>query len=131
MLWRVIVLFFAISLTTLILTVQFGVEFGRISYWQDHGVFFLVGLFFLPRLTLLLSSVASGGLLWWVAWLFCPRLLIAFLATLAYWYANPVLVICAWLAALGAETTEKYVVVRQQHKRRYRNSIPQGDVIDV
>lgn len=53
-----------------------------------------------PRLTLLFSSVASGGFLWWVGWLICPKLLVAILS-LGYWDTNPIMVVGAWLWAFS------------------------------
>ena len=38
--------------------------------------------------------------MWWLGWLFAPHLLVAFLS-LAYWHTNPILVITAWIIALG------------------------------
>lgn len=77
------------------------------SFWEVHGVLFILFMFFFPRLTLLFSSVASGGLLWWLGWLITPRLLVAILATSAYWHTNTVLCIMAWFWALGGESCEK------------------------
>lgn len=88
-------------------------EFGTSSYWNRHGVSLLIFLTILPRLTLLLSSIASGGVLWWLGWLFAPRVLVAILATVGYWQTNPILVVCAWLMAWGGEATEKFVVARR------------------
>lgn len=53
-----------------------------------------------PRLTLLFSSVTSGGVLWWVGWAICPKLLVAILS-LGYWDTNPILVIGAWVWAFS------------------------------
>lgn len=91
----------------------FGVELSHANYWDHHGVLFLLGLAAFPRITLFLSTVASGGILWWLAWLFAPRILVAILATLAYWYVNPILVLVAWLVALGGESSEKHVFVQR------------------
>ncbi|OGV48254.1 MAG: hypothetical protein A2X49_07180 [Lentisphaerae bacterium GWF2_52_8] len=77
------------------------------NFWDMHGFFFLAGLFFFPRLTLLLSSVASGGVLWWLGWVFTPRLLVAFLATMEYAFTNPFLVLGAWIWACIGEVFEK------------------------
>ncbi|MFT5703066.1 MAG: hypothetical protein ACJAZX_000800 [Rickettsiales bacterium] len=76
-------------------------------FWNDHGIFFIIFLFIFPRLTLLLSSVAFGGLFWWIGWLFMPRLLIAILATTYYWENNKILVIFSWIWALSGEAFEK------------------------
>ena len=86
--------------------VQFGVE----NYWDNRGMFFLFFITIFPRLTLLFSSVAFGGLFWWLSFLFAPRVLVAVLATTAYWEQNPILVVIAWLMAVGGESSEKAVV---------------------
>lgn len=77
------------------------------NFWDVHGVLFILCMFFFPRLTLLLSSVATGGLLWWLGWVLTPRLLTAILATSAYWETNPFLCVLAWIWALGGECCEK------------------------
>jgi hypothetical protein len=112
---RVLIAFLAITGATVIATGLLGIEFGHSNFWQSHGVLFLVSITFFPRLTLLFSSVASGGVLWWLSWLFAPRLLVAVLATVAYWHQNPILVVIAWLVALGGESSEKYAVVHRSN----------------
>jgi hypothetical protein len=82
----------------------------NMNFWLVHGWIFLVCMFFFPRLTLFFSSVASGGFLWWLGFLFAPRLLVAILATSAYWTTNMILVIFTWFWALGGETIEKAIV---------------------
>lgn len=77
------------------------------NFWDVHGLFFLVCIFFFPRLTLLFSSVAFGGLFWWLGFIFLPRLLVAILATQAYWETNPILVCGAWMWAVSGELVEK------------------------
>ncbi|MBN1971961.1 MAG: hypothetical protein JXR48_01845 [Candidatus Delongbacteria bacterium] len=77
------------------------------DYWDNHGILFLVFMFFFPRLTLFFSSVAFGGLLWWLGFIFAPRLLVAILATTAYWDTNTFLVVLSWFWALGGEPFEK------------------------
>jgi len=81
-----------------------------ISFWDVHGLFFILFMFFFPRLTLLFSSVATGGLFWWLGWLIAPRLLVAVLATMTYGPTNPVLVAFAWFWAIGGESLEKRTV---------------------
>ncbi|RDI96813.1 hypothetical protein DVT68_19870 [Dyella solisilvae] len=85
------------------------------NFWDVHGWLFVVAMFFFPRLTLLFSSVVSGGFLWWLGWLFAPRLLVAILATTAYWETNRVLVIAAWFWALAGEGAEKGAVGKSRH----------------
>ena len=81
-----------------------------IDFWQAHGCLFILFMFFFPRLTLLFSSVVSGGLLWWLGWIFAPRLLVAILATTTYWSTNIFLVILTWIWALCLETGEKKAI---------------------
>jgi hypothetical protein len=87
------------------------------SFYDAHPHWFILilGLMFLPRVTLvwmlLFTNFVSGGWLWWLGFIFCPRLLIAFLS-LPYWGTNAVLVFGAWLCALGGETAEKSVAVK-------------------
>ncbi|RYZ60206.1 MAG: hypothetical protein EOP07_01625 [Proteobacteria bacterium] len=88
------------------------------NFWDVHGLLFIAFMFFFPRLTLLFSSVATGGILWWLGFIFAPRLLVAILATMAYWTTNPILVVCAWIWALSGETAEKTVVKRRGFRRR-------------
>lgn len=87
----------------------------QISYWDVHGILpgiiLCICLALIPRITtlflLLLTSFASGGILWWLGWFILPHFLVAGLATLTYWNTNPALVILAWIWALigtGGET---------------------------
>ena len=101
----------------------FSFDFGTVNYWQNRGVFFLIFVTLFPRLTLLFSSVVSGGFLWWLAWLFAPRFLVAFLATVAYWQTNPVLVVVAWFVALSGETSEKTIVINRGKPFRYKKTV--------
>jgi hypothetical protein len=102
-----------------------GIEFGSSNYWDAHGLLLLVGLALLPRLTLLLSSIATGGLLWWAGWLVAPRVLVATLATISYFETNPLLVVVAWLVALGGESSEKCWLRR----RAGAGSLPSARVV--
>lgn len=72
----------------------------------DYSALLLLGLALFPRITLLVSSIATGGFFWWLGWLFAPHLLVAILATMTYWDTNPILVVFAWLFALGGSSTE-------------------------
>ena len=77
----------------------------------------LIGLAVLPRITtllmLLVGSLLSGGLLWWLGWIFAPHLLVAFLS-LAYWHSDPILVIVAWFFALGGTSGEASLARRKR-----------------
>lgn len=113
---RLFVIFLVLSLISTLGMAFFGVRFGNENYWHMHGVFLLFFLAFFPRLALLFSSIPFGGLLWWVGFFFCPRYLIALLATFTYWAHNPVLVSIAWFVALGGESTEKYYIHRRMRR---------------
>lgn len=85
------------------------------DFFANHGVLVLICLAIFPRLTLLLASFATGGVLWWLGWIFAPHLLVAFLS-LPYWHNNPVLVIIAWILALGGTSGEKKIVSKMRQK---------------
>jgi hypothetical protein len=114
---RFLAVFLVIGLVAAFSSSFLGIEFQHAQYWDRHGVLFLFCIMLFPRLTLLFSSALTGGLFWWLGWIFAPRLLVAMLATFTYWYQNPVLVVVAWLVALGGESSEKYVVMRQSAGR--------------
>ncbi len=114
---RIILLFILVSVSSTLLINYFHVEFGVTNFWQNHGFFFLIFISIFPRLTLLFSSVPFGGILWWLGWLFAPRLLVSILATIAYWNSNPILVIFSWLITLSGETSEKYVMIHNRRKK--------------
>jgi hypothetical protein len=105
---RGIAIFFLLIVATSVMRDIFKLEFGDINFWQKHGVFFLFFITLFPRLTLLFSSVAFGGFFWWLGFFFLPRILIASLATVAYFKTNPLLVTISWLIALGGEVFEKW-----------------------
>jgi len=76
------------------------------DFWDNHGIFFIIFLFFFPRLTMFFAAV-WGGFLWWIGWIFAPRLLVAILATNSYWNTNKIIVVLTWIWALGGESCEK------------------------
>ena len=119
---RFLLIFTLVSLISMVAVSAFGVEYGQSRYWDSHGVGLLIGLALLPRITLLVSSVATGGLVWWLGWLFAPRILVAVLATVAYFNANPGLAAIAWLIALGGEFGEKHVWGRFKRRRPARTA---------
>ena len=119
-LFRSLAVFFLLLLATVILIDVFKMDFGTVNFWDKHGFFFLLLIAIFPRLTLLFSSVAFGGFLWWLGFFFCPRILVASLATIAYFHTNPVLVILSWLVALGGETFEKWRIGRRDYKFQFQ-----------
>lgn len=100
-------IFFILLVGTSVLMDVMKTEFGSVDFFQKHGIFFLIFITLFPRLTLLFSSVATGGFLWWLGFIFCPRILVASLATVSYFHTNPILVVISWIVALGGETMEK------------------------
>jgi hypothetical protein len=79
------------------------------NFWEIHSIIFVIFLFFFPRLTMLLTGIcfAWSGILFWLGWLFAPRLTVAILATTVYWHTNPVMCIFAWGWAFAGEWFEK------------------------
>ncbi|MCP4912387.1 MAG: hypothetical protein GY909_04655 [Oligoflexia bacterium] len=124
---KIFITFLAIAGGVSISMNVFDIEFLYKDYWKEHGVLLLIGLTIFPRLTLLFSSIASGGFLWWVAWFFAPRILVAVLATISYWHNHPILVLFSWLVALGGESGEKHLItsrsvtIRTTGPKFYRN----------
>lgn len=75
------------------------------SFWQEHGIFFLLGLLCFPRLTVWLVSAVTGGFWFWIMFLFFPRTIIAILAAVTYWDTNPILVFISVIACVELEWT--------------------------
>jgi hypothetical protein len=69
------------------------------NFWELHGYLFLICLVFFPRIALLFTPF--GGFLWWLGWVFVPRLLIAVIATMHFYPTNIVLVVFSWLIAIN------------------------------
>lgn len=119
-----------LTLATTVMSDLFQAEFGDINYWQKRGVFFLLFISFFPRLTLLFSSVVSGGFFWWLGFFFWPRILVATLATAAYWKTNPMLVTVSWFVAIFGEIMEKSRFNKKSRKgfnfKVYRSAVPGG-----
>lgn len=90
-----------------------------VNFWDKHGLLFLIFITLFPRLTLIFSSVATGGVFWWLGFIFVPRILVAVLATLSYADTNPILVILSWFIAFSGESTEKYTLRRNVPANRY------------
>lgn len=124
--FRGIAIFFVLVVATSLMMDVFKMEFGTINFWDKRGVFFLFFIAFFPRLTLLFSSVVSGGFIWWLGFIFCPRILVATLATVAYFHTNPVLVSMSWLIALGGEFFEKRGIGRSRFQFQTFRAGPQG-----
>lgn len=122
---KILIFFLLISIGSSIAINIFDISYGTINYWQNHGFFLLIFLALFPRLTLLFSSIASGGIFWWLGWIFVPRVLVAILATISYWQTNKILVIFSWLFAVSGESSEK-TFIRSRTKSYY-----DGQTLDV
>ena len=81
------------------------------DFFTNYGWISLIFLAIFPRLTLLFASFASGGVLWWLGWFFAPHILVAILS-LSYWDTDPVLVVIAWIIALGGTSVETHILPR-------------------
>jgi hypothetical protein len=84
------------------------------NFFAAHSWVTLIFLACFPRLTLLIASFATGGLLWWLGWIFCPHILVAVLAT-PHFSSHPVLVIFAWIIAIKGTFAEKNAVLRKNN----------------
>jgi hypothetical protein len=123
--FRGLAIFFILLVATALLMDVFQLEFGTVNYWNKRGIFFLFFVTIFPRLTLLFSSVATGGFIWWLGFIFTPRILVAALATIAYFHTNPVLVTLSWLIAIGGEVFEKWGLGRNRMIiKTYRSGTP-------
>lgn len=85
-----------------------------LDFWTVHGMGFIIFMFFFPRLTMLFATVAGAGPLYWLGWVFAPRLTVAILATAYYWNTNTVLCCLTWIWALGGESAEKTTVAKSK-----------------
>lgn len=139
-------IFFILIVATSVMMDSFQMNFGTTDFFQKHGFLFLIFITIFPRLTLIFSSVATGGFVWWLAFFFCPRVLVATLATVTYFHTNPVLVVISWLVALGGEVAEKWGIGGRRNRFVFRtyntsspfeqqaapkNEIQNGDVIEA
>jgi hypothetical protein len=78
------------------------------DFFDNHGLIALFGLAIFPRLTLLLGSFATGGLIWWIGWFIAPHFLVAILS-IPYWDSNPILVTIAWIMAFAGTGGERHL----------------------
>lgn len=135
-LYKILIIFLALTGAYVLLNNFTHVEFGKADFFNKHGWFFLISIAIFPRLTLLFSglianSVEFGGLLWWLGFFIAPRILVAVLATFAYWNQNQILVIISWLIALGGESSEKFVITKKMQTPPQRFDNYQGTTIEA
>ncbi|MBF0299998.1 MAG: hypothetical protein HQK51_14830 [Oligoflexia bacterium] len=124
--FKVLLIFLALTGAITIISEYSNMPFGYRDFWEYRGylggIFFLFFIALFPRLTLFVSSVPFGGVLWWIGWFFMPRILVASLATVTYWNHNKILVIISWLVALGGESSEKVLISRRPRMRFFFRS---------
>lgn len=125
--FSLLAIFVILAAASILAIALLGVELSNENYWNHHGVWLLIFLALFPRLALLFSSIPFGGFFWWLGWIFCPRYLVAILATITYWPTNAFLVTIAWFVALGGEFGEKFVLRRTVRRRE----IHHGNIIDM
>jgi len=135
-LYKIAFIFLALTGAYVLLNNFAHVEFGKVDFFSKHGWIFLISIAIFPRLTLLFSgliahSIEFGGLLWWLGFFIAPRILVATLATVAYWNQNQILVIIAWLIALGGESSEKFVITKRMQAQPQRFDQYQGTTIEA
>jgi hypothetical protein len=133
---KIIIIFLAITGAYVLLLKFTDVKFGNHDFFDKHTWFFLISMAIFPRLTLLVSgliahSIEFGGLVWWLGFFVAPRILVAILATVSYWNQNQILVIIAWLFAIGGESSEKFVITKrmQSTPQNFRNF--EGETIEA
>lgn len=134
---KIALIFLAITGVSTLLYNYTDVTFGTIDFFSKHGWIFLFSIALFPRLTLLVSgllvnSIEFGGLLWWLGFFFAPRILVAVLATIAYWQTNQILVILAWLIAMGGESSEKIIIKKRMKGNPHKfTNYEGGETIDA
>lgn len=134
-LFKIMIIFLAITGATTLLFNYTDVKFGSVDFYVNHGWIFLISMAIFPRITLLISgllfhSIEFGGIFWWLGFFFAPRMLVAILATISYWNTNQVLVIIAWLIALGGESSEKIFISNKIKPTKKYNQFD-GETIDA
>ncbi len=113
------------------------------SFWTAHGylggLFYIIFLLLLPRLTMFVSAVGSVGILVYLTapfgfahtplgfpvgllgifvWVFFPRFLVAALATGLYFETNTVLCVEAWILAYVILDAKKGIAEERAKKRQ-------------
>tara|TARA_Y100000310_G_scaffold308553_1_gene351785 strand:+ start:10202 stop:10513 length:312 start_codon:yes stop_codon:yes gene_type:complete len=82
------------------------------DFWEVHGFLFVLGLMFLPRITVIFFSVVTGGPFFWLGFILFPRVVIIILAG-QYWDTNPVFVFFAALWCYVGESLEKSILAEE------------------
>lgn len=88
-------------------------QLSPVSFWENHSVWFLIGMAIFPRITMLVATSFGYGFFYWCGWVFVPRFTAAIIATLLYWETNPFLLIFVWIMALG-DVKEKQIIATRK-----------------
>jgi hypothetical protein len=133
---KIIIIFLAITGAYVLLLKFTDVKFGNHDFFDKHTWFFLISMAIFPRLTLLVSGLIAhtiefGGLVWWLGFFVAPRILVAILATVSYWNQNQILVIIAWLFAIGGESSEKFVITKKMQSAPQSFRQFEGETIEA
>jgi hypothetical protein len=99
-----------------------------VDFFTRHGMLFLACATFFPRLTLLFATPWLSSVFWWLGLVFCPRVLVAALATVNYVHTNPSLVMISWFVAAAGEFMEKRGIAGRKnfHFKMYRGGMGAG-----
>jgi len=68
-----------------------------IGFWGRHGILYLFGATFFPKMVLLYCIITLRPWYFWLLWSTCPHMLVAVLAYQRYWETDPLLVLVAVL----------------------------------
>jgi hypothetical protein len=134
--FKICIIFLALTGASTLIYNYTDIQFGKVDFFVKHDWYFLIFVALFPRLTLLVSglffgTVEFGAFVWWLSFFFAPRLLVATLASIAYWYTNPVLVILGWLVALGGESSEKIITYNRMRSPQNFKTYSGGETIDA
>lgn len=80
------------------------------NFWENHTWVFILAMFFFPRLTMLFATSVGGGCLYWIGFVFAPRLTVAIIGTYLFYHTNGLLLIFTWIWALVGEGVEKIIL---------------------
>jgi len=81
------------------------------DFWDYHGLWFLFGILFFPRITMVYFTSVTFEIWAALGCIFLPGILVAVYATVYYWHINPLLCAIAWVVAAIRSDWEIKIVV--------------------
>jgi hypothetical protein len=87
-----------------------------VSFFDNHGIFYLIGWALFPRIMFWFFSAMTGGFFFWLGVFLVPRIMVAYWATYYYFDTNPILCLVAWFIALSGESAEKTSIKKASRK---------------